>query len=37
MKFLNILIFATHSRMTIFNKFSKFQKDLIKIVNYMTS
>ena len=37
MIFLKILIFATHGLMTIFNKWSKFQNDLISILRDMTS
>ena len=35
--FLKILIFGTHGLMTIFNKCSKFQNDLINILGDMTS
>ena len=35
--FLKILIFAKHGLMTIFNKCSKFQNDLINILGDMTS
>ena len=36
-EFLKILIFSTHGHMTIFNKCSKFQNDLINILGDMTS
>ena len=36
-EFLRILIFATHSLMTIFNKCSKFQNYLINIIGVVTS